>query len=177
MVKLGDLYFRPFISAEQIQNRVKDLGEQISNDYGNESFIVLVVLKGGIVFGVDLLRAIINQTVELEFWQLESYHGTIQSGEVIERMPLSEKLRGKNILIVEDIVDTGDTVALLSQKLQMLQAKSIKIATALYKPQAFKHDYKLDYVGFEIENDFVVGYGLDYNGLGRGLPDIYKLKS
>ena len=176
MVKLGDLYFKPFIGAEEIQERVKALGGQISKDYGFESFIALVVLKGGIVFGVDLLRTI-KQPVELEFWQLESYHGTSQSGQVIEKLPLNEKLSGKNILVIEDIVDTGDTVALLRQKLQELEVKSIKVATALYKPLAFKHNYKLDYIGFEIENDFVVGYGLDYNGLGRGLPDIYKLTS
>ncbi len=174
MLQLGDLYFEPCITASQIHERVEQLGSQISKHYQDESFIALIVLKGGVVFGVDLLRAI-QATIEVEFWQLQSYHGTGQSGEAIEKLALSDKLSGKNILIIEDIVDTGDTVALLMEKLNALQVKSIKIATALYKPQSFKHHYKVDFAGFEIENDFVVGYGLDYNGLGRGLRDIYKL--
>lgn len=176
MVQLGNLHFQPFIKADEIAERVKILGKQISQDYQSETFVVLVVLKGGIMFGVDLLRTI-TQPVELELWQLESYQGISQSGQSIEKLALNEKLAGKNILVVEDIVDTGDTVALLRQKLAEIQVKSIKIAAALYKPKAFRHNYQVDYIGFEIENDFVVGYGLDYNGLGRGLKDIYKLKS
>ena len=175
-VKLKDKEFDIYLSAEKIRNRNSELGEAITKCFEGGELVVFGILNGSFVFMADLCRQI-NLPISTSFIKLSSYSGTESTGKVRSILGLEEKIEGKNVLIVEDIVDTGISMDYLLKALSEFNPAKISIATLLHKPDAFQFNYTLDYVGFEIPNKFVVGYGLDYDGLGRNLPGIYQLST
>lgn len=174
MVTIKDKQFKPYISSEKILESVKKTADKINKDLAGESPVFLAVLNGSFMFAADLMKEI-NLNCEISFVKLASYYGTTSSGTVTELIGLNQDLTGRTVVIVEDIVDTGNTVEKLAEILNNKKVKSFKIATAFFKPSAYTKKLKIDYIGLEIPNDFVVGYGLDYDGLGRNLKDVYVL--
>lgn len=174
-VKIKEKEFVLMISAEKIQSRVKDIASQINTQYHGRQPLFLGVLNGAFLFMADLFKNI-NLQCEISFIKVTSYSGTSSSGQVKNLIGLNENLSGRHIIVVEDIVDTGDTMKYLLDELKKQNPASVKLATILFKPEALRQDVKPDYVGFEIPSAFVVGYGLDYDGFGRNLNDIYVLK-
>ncbi len=172
--KIHDREFEVYLTSTQIQSRLKEVADQISNDFRDDQLIILGVLNGSFMVLADLSRYL-NLPVSCEFLKISSYSGTQSTGKITSIIGLNIDLTGKSVLIVEDIVDTGLSMKFLLDELQKLNPKKISIMTLLFKREAFRYNYPLDYVGFEIPNKFVVGYGLDYDGLGRNLPDIYQL--
>lgn len=173
-VQLHDKKFAPYISATEIDVIIQDMASKINADLAGKNPLFICVLNGVFLFAADLLRKI-ETPCEVSFIKVSSYEGTASTGEVKTQIGLKEDTKGRTIVLVEDIIDSGNTIAKLLPILESQQPTEIKIATLLFKPAAFKRDYKIDYTGMEIPNDFVVGYGLDYNGLGRNLPEIYKI--
>ena len=175
-VKIKDKEFTVKIASETIQNRVKELAKEINRDYAGKKPLIIGVLNGAVLFTVDLFKRL-EFECELSFIRVSSYGGGLTStGQVSSVIGLKENIEGRDVLLIEDIVDSGETAVQLFKELQNSNPASIKMATALFKPAALKHPVKPDYVGFEVPNDFLVGYGLDYDGLGRNLNDIYVLK-
>jgi len=174
LVTLKDKQFKPYISFEKILEAVKKVAEKINSDFAGESPVFLAVLNGSFMFASDLMKEI-RLNSEISFVKLASYHGTTSSGTVSELIGLSQDLNGRSVIIVEDIVDTGNTLEKLAELLTAKKVKEYKVATAFFKPSAYTKKIKVDYAGLEIPNDFVVGYGLDYDGLGRNLKDVYVL--
>lgn len=158
-------------SEEQLSGRINELAKSIAVEHSGEEVVLVCVLKGAFLFAADLSRAI-PSPVAVDFITASSYQGTKSSGEVKISSGLPIDYNGKNVIIVEDIVDTGLTVKKLTEEFQSLNAKSIKIASLLSKKASRKHEVKIDYCGFEIDDHFVVGYGLDYNQKYRDLPFI-----
>ena len=175
-VTLKDKTFEVYLKESEIKERLKTIGRQISKNFNGQDLVVLGVLNGSFIVMADLCREIRGVSVETTFLKISSYSGTESTGIVKEIIGLPEDLQDKNILIVEDIVDTGVSMNYLLHRLENEKPRSISIMTLLFKPEAFRFNYQLHYVGFEIPNKFVVGYGLDYDGLGRELPEIYQLK-
>lgn len=175
-VLIHDKTFTPFITADRIQARVAELGAAINRDYEGRKPLLIGVLNGSVIFMADLLRHI-HTACEIGFIRVSSYRGTASSGSVRSLMGLNESIEGRDVIIVEDIIDTGDTAIYLIEELKKKNPASLRFATILFKPDALRQPVKPDYVGFEIPSAFVVGYGLDYDGLGRNLADIYQLKS
>ncbi len=175
-VTIHDKTFVPFIGADKIQARVAELGAVIDNDYANKRPLLVGVLNGSAIFMADLLRHI-HTACEIAFIRVSSYHGTESTGSVKQVLGLNEDLTGRDVILVEDIIDTGDTAKYLLEYIGSKNPASVKFATVLFKPSALRHPITPEYIGFEIEPRFVVGYGLDYDGLGRNLADIYVLKS
>ena len=174
-IKLHDKTFDSYISEDTIQARIRELAAQIDRDYaGKRAPLFIGILNGAFMFAADLFK---NLTIEAEisFIKLASYSGTKSTGRVITAIGLDQDLIGRDVIIVEDIVDTGKTLAEFLPQLQHNQPASLRIATLLHKPEATQFDLTLDYVGFAIPNKFVVGYGLDYDGIGRNLREIYQL--
>jgi hypoxanthine phosphoribosyltransferase len=174
VVKVHDKSFETYLSEETILQRVKQLAEAINKDYAGKRPLFIVILNGSFMFAADIFKQLTIEA-ELCFIKLASYKGMKSSGKVVTSIGLEEDLFGKDVIILEDIVDTGKTLHDFLPKLVHQQPKSLKIATLLHKPEATEHPLTLDYVGFEIPNKFVVGYGLDYDGLGRNLKEIYQL--
>ncbi|MEZ4884622.1 MAG: hypoxanthine phosphoribosyltransferase [Chitinophagales bacterium] len=176
MIKIHDKTFQLYISESEIQAAVKQLAKKIDADLRNQNPLFIAILNGAFVFAADLMRAI-SFDAPINFIKTQSYVGTTSSGTVQTVLGLNESIEGRTVVIVEDIVDTGHTLKRLLQILTEKGADSIKIAAFLQKPEALQHpDLIADYVGIEIPDKFVVGYGLDYDGLGRGLADIYQLQ-
>ena len=173
-VQILDKRFREFIPEHTIQERINELASQINKDYAGKEVICIGVLNGAFIFAADLFRKI-EFKARITFIKLASYAGTSSSGEVKELIGWNEDLKDKSVIIIEDIVDTGVTLEHTVDNLIIRDAREIKIVTLLLKPEAYKKDIHIDYIGFEIPNDFVVGYGLDYNGEGRNLPSVYSL--
>lgn len=174
IITVKDKTFRPFISEQKLQESIKKVASKINDDYKGKSPVFLGVLNGSFMFFGDLLKSIEGDCT-VSFVKLASYEGTGSTGEVNELIGLNEDVEGKDIILVEDIVDTGNTLEKLFDILSGKNPKSIRIATLLYKPEAYKKAHKIDYVGIEIPNAFVLGYGLDYDGLARNLSSIYVL--
>ena len=176
IVKIHDKEFRISIPAEKIQERIAELGKQVSTEMNDKRPLFVAVLNGAFLFAADLLK---NVTCECEitFVRVSSYAGTQSTGQVKNLVGLNENIEGRTIILVEDIVDTGDTALYLINELRKNKPAEIKIASLLLKPNALKHKLDVDYTGFEVPNDFLVGYGLDYDGIGRNLNDIYTLTS
>lgn len=163
------------IDEKTIQNRIEELAKQIEKDYDGKDLTLVCILKGSVPFTVDLSRKM-NKKLKLEFLQVSSYGSEkVSSGKIDLKLDLSENIAGENILIVEDIIDTGMTLSYLVEHLQQKNPASIKICTLLDKPSRRKYDVKVDYVGFEIPDKFVVGYGLDYDEIYRNLPYIGEI--
>jgi hypoxanthine phosphoribosyltransferase len=160
------------IAEEEIAFRIEALGRAITKDFENEELVVICVLKGAFVFCADLIKKI-NCPIKLEFISLSSYgDSTNSSGNVRLEMDITANVEGKHVLIVEDIVDSGLTIKTLMELISVRNPKSVKLASLLFKPIKLKHPVKIDYLGFEIEDKFVIGYGLDYAGRYRELPYI-----
>lgn len=167
---------KPLISEVKIRQRIRELGELITDEYRGQDLVVVSVLKGSFIFFADLIRSI-KTPLHCEFMGLSSYgSGSTSSGEVKVTLDLLEPIEGKHVLIVEDIVDTGVTMSYLLKTLSNRKPLSLKVASLLFKPDALKQPLELDYVGFRIGNEFVVGYGLDYGGRYRQLPYIGLLE-
>lgn len=170
------LTFVPYISQEKIAERIKEIGKELNRDYSNEKPLFICVLTGAFPFASDLFREF-NGDAEIEFIRLKSYEGTGSSGQIKEVLGMTQSVAGRSVIIVEDIVDTGNTMFNLIETLKAQNPKDIKIATLLFKPEALQRPVKPDYVGFEIPKKFIIGFGLDLDGLARNLKDIYILKS
>lgn len=165
------------ITEDQIKKRITELGKEISKRFKGEPVVAICILKGSFMFYSDLLREI-DLDLSCDFLAVSSYFGkTKSSGEVRMTLDLSSTIRGKHVLLVEDIVDTGLTMDYLVKTLEARDPKSITNVTLLFKPDALKKKVELDYVGFKISNEFVVGYGLDYQGNFRNLPYIARVES
>jgi len=173
-ITLHDKTFALSIPYTDIQQAVKKVATQINQDMAGETPVFVGLLNGAFMFAADLLK-LIETPCEISFIKCSSYAGTQSQGKVSELIGLNTDLKGRTVIIVEDIIDTGLTIAELLNCLQSKGLKQVKIATLLHKPDAFKGDYAIDYIGMLIPNDFIVGYGLDYNELGRNLTDIYTL--
>lgn len=169
-----ELKMKPLLTAAQMQERVKAIGAEISQRFAGESVILVGILKGSFIFLADLARAVTIPT-RIEFMGVASYEGTNSTGHVRITQDLSADIQGKNVILVEDIVDTGTTVDYLLNTLKVRNPKILQICTLLSKPEAHVMKHHIDYVGFEIENKFVVGYGLDLDGTYRNLPDIMQV--
>jgi hypoxanthine phosphoribosyltransferase len=174
VVNVHDKSFETYLSEEVIQNKVKEMAETINRDYSGKRPLFIAILNGSFMFAADLFKHL-SIEAELCFIKLASYKGMKSSGKVVTSIGLEEDLFGKEVIIVEDIVDTGKTLYDFLPKLAHQQPQSLRIATLLHKSAATAFPLKLDYIGFDIPNKFVVGYGLDYNGLGRNLKEIYQV--
>lgn len=168
------LKFEPYIENQTIKNRIKELGAQITKDCQGTVPLFVCVLNGAFPFAADLIREV-GIDAEIAFIRLKSYEGTGSTGQVKEVLGLTDKLEGRTVIVVEDIVDTGNTIHKLTADLMKQNPAQLKIATLLFKPQALQCDVKPDYVGFEIPSKFIIGFGLDLDGIARNLPDIWVL--
>ncbi len=175
-VQVHDKVFVPFITAAELQAKSIELGQKINEDYKGKHPLVIGVLNGSVIFMADLLRNI-QLPCEIGFIRVSSYEGTSSTGIVKNVIGLNESIEGRDVIIVEDIIDTGDTALYLINEFKKQNPASLAFATLLFKPASLRQPVKPEYVGFEIPPAFVVGYGLDYDGLGRNLADIYQLKS
>ncbi len=176
MIQVNDKYFESYLSEEIISNRVIDLADRINQDYNNKNVVFIVILNGAFMFASDLIKKI-TISCEVSFVKLSSYHGMQTTGRVDEIIGLNTAIEGKDVVIIEDIVDTGITIGKVRKLLQTSQPQSVAICTLLFKPEAFHGDSVPEIIGFSIPNEFVVGYGLDYDEKGRNLPCIYKIKA
>lgn len=170
-MKILDKEFKPFITEEELDIIVRRLAKQISNDYGPEGLVACPVLTGAFMFASDLLRRL-TVPCEVNFVRYVSYSGLSSTGEVKCVLPFMPDIEGKDVLIVEDVVDSGLSMRHMLNAVKALHPRSVRICAMFFKPNAFKGDYKVDYVGREIGNEFIVGYGLDYNEQGRTLPEV-----
>lgn len=173
-IKLHDKTFNTYLSELQIQEKVKGIADQLNQDYKDKRPLFVAILNGSFMFAADLFKYL-TIDAEISFIKLASYKGMKSSGNVITAIGLEMDLFGREIVIVEDIVDTGKTLYQFLPKMQHQQPKSMKIAALLHKPEATQYPLQIDYLGFSIPNKFVVGYGLDYDGLGRNYKEIYQL--
>jgi hypoxanthine phosphoribosyltransferase len=173
-VQLHDKKFEIYLSEQEIQEKVKDIAGRLNNDYKSKRPLFIAILNGSFMFAADLFKYL-TIDAEICFIKLASYRGMKPSGHVITAIGLDVDLFDRDVVILEDIVDTGKTLNEFLPKLDHQQPKSLKIAALLHKPEATQYPMKIDYVGFNIPNKFVVGYGLDYDGLGRNYKEIYQL--
>lgn len=172
--KLNDKYFTRFILNDEIQAKVCEMSEIINNDLAGKRPLFVVVLNGAFIFASDLLKKV-TIDCEIAFVKLSSYKGTHSSGVVQQIIGLDMDIKGRTIVIIEDIVDTGLTLERFRETLREMEPAEVMVATCLLKPDAFKDKFPIRYHCFSIPNEFVVGYGLDYDGLGRNSSDIYKI--
>lgn len=173
-VKVLDKTFRPFISKDEIKEINASLAAQMSKDLRGQNPLFLPVLNGSFMFAADLLRAL-DFDAEVCFVKLSSYSGTQSTGVVKQLIGVNENVKGRNVVVVEDIVETGLSMLDVIRQLKEHGAASVKICSFVFKPHCFHQDFKVDYVGRNIADDFIVGYGLDYNGYGRTLEEVYVL--
>ena len=173
-VKIKDKSFRVSIPEAEIKERVKALAEQMSKDLEGKNPIFLGVLNGSFIFAADLMREM-TIPCEISFVKLASYQGTTSTGKVKEVFGINENLSGRTVVIVEDIVESGQTMKQMIESLGTRNPESVRICTLFFKPEKLKEDLNLDYVAFSIPDDFILGYGLDYDGLGRELKDVYSI--
>ena len=173
-IKIKDKKFELFISEEEIQSINKKLAERITKEYFDKHPIFIGVLNGAFLFSSDLIR-LLDFDSEITFVKMASYIGIESTGNVKSLIGLNENIKGKHIIILEDIVESGLTMLELIKQLKEYEPASIKIVSLFFKPNSFKEELKIDFIGKEIPNKFIVGYGLDYNGLGRNYNNIYKL--
>lgn len=175
-VTVNGLTFVPYLSAESINNRIAELAADIRNDLQGADPVFLCVLNGAFIFAADLIRAIGINDARINFVRYASYSGTQTTGNVKQMMGLTEQLEGKDVVIIEDIVDTGLTATKMVEDIRLRNPRSVRFVTLLHKPESSTTGFSPDYVAFSIPPKFTVGYGLDLDGKGRNLPDIYVIK-
>ncbi len=174
IIQVHDKKFQPYITADQIQEQINILGKQIDQDYQGKKPLFIAILNGSFIFAADLFKTITIEA-EISFIKLVSYKGTKSTGNVITSIGLDESLKDRHVIILEDIVDTGKTLHQFLPQLFNQQPASLKIAALLHKPEALQFPIQIDYLGFNVPSKFLLGYGLDYDGLGRNLKEIYQL--
>lgn len=174
IIKIHDKEFAPFIPYTKIDQAVSRIAGRMNKELRDKNPLFVAVLNGSFMFASDLFHKL-EFPCEITFVKLASYSGTQSTETVRQLIGIDEDIVGRNIVIIEDIIDSGLTIERVLAQMQMIGAADIKIATLLYKPNAFKGSYAIDYVGLEIGNDFIVGYGLDYDKQGRNFKDIYKI--
>jgi hypoxanthine phosphoribosyltransferase len=173
-IRLKDKEFELFIPERDIQAAIAGMAERMRQDIGDTHPLFVGILNGAFMFIADLMQQL-NGPYELTFARYSSYHGTGSTGMIQEIMPIKPSIKGRSLILLEDIIDTGFTMHYVMDKLKKEGACDVKLATMLFKPDALMYDLKPDYVGLEIPNQFIVGYGLDYDELGRTYRDIYKI--
>ncbi|HUW93407.1 MAG TPA: hypoxanthine phosphoribosyltransferase [Bacteroidales bacterium] len=173
-VKVLDRQFSVYLTSDEIQSRISALAEKINEDMKGRDVLFFGILNGSFLFAADLFRQI-TLDAQISFIKLASYDGTSSTGKIKELIGWNEDITGKTVVVIEDIVDTGSTLERIIGELTLRKATEVKICTLLFKPEAYTKDIPIDYIGFEVPNNFVVGYGLDYDGYGRNLNAIYKL--
>ena len=173
-VQILDKKFREFIPEKKIQEKINELAVQINKDFSGKEVVFIGVLNGAFMFASDLFKKI-DLKAQITFIKLASYTGTSSTGAIKELIGWNEDLRNKSVIILEDIVDTGATLEHTINNLIIRNVREIRVAALLFKPESFNKQTHIDYIGFEIPNAFVVGFGLDYNGFGRNLPSVYKI--
>jgi hypoxanthine phosphoribosyltransferase len=173
-IHILDKKFSEYLTEKVIQQRIEELAKQVNSELAGKEVVFLGILNGAFLFAADLFRRI-DFPARISFVKLASYQGTSSSGSIKELIGWNEDINNKTIVVVEDIVDTGNTLERIVDELVIRKAAEIRIAALLYKPEAYTKQIPLHYIGFEIPNDFVVGYGLDYDGFGRNLPSVYTL--
>jgi hypoxanthine phosphoribosyltransferase len=174
IVKVLDKEFEIFITHNQIQEAIEKVAKKINNELSGKDVIFLGILNGAFMFASDLYKNLTFNS-QISFLKLASYSGTSSSGNVKRLIGINEDIKDKTVVIIEDIIDTGFTIDNIMKQLKGYEPAEIKIATFLFKPAAYQTDIPIDYIGMEIPNDFIIGYGLDYNGFGRNLKHIYKI--
>ena len=174
VIQVLDKKFKPYIKAELIKEQIAKLAKQINADYAGKKPLFIAILNGSFMFASDLFKEL-SIDAEICFIKLASYKGTKSTGNVITSIGLDEPLQNRHVIIIEDIVDTGKTLHEFLPQLINQQPASLKIAALLHKPDALVYPLKIDYLGFSVPNKFLLGYGLDYDGLGRNLKEIYQL--
>jgi hypoxanthine phosphoribosyltransferase len=175
MIQLHDKQFVPFISAKEIDFAITKLVSQIEADFADETPVFIGVLNGSFMVVSDFMKQY-KKPCEVSFIKMASYEGIASTNDIKLLIGLNQDLSGRSVIVIEDIVDTGNTLVELKELFKKQNVKRFKIATLFFKPEAYKKDVKIDYVGIRIPNKFIVGYGLDYDGLGRNLPEVYQLK-
>lgn len=173
-IKIRGRIFEEFLNEEEILEKVKEIARQIENENRGKDILFLSILNGAYVFTADLLRNI-NLNVKVTFLKMSSYSGDKSTGKIRRLIGLNEQLHNLTVIILEDIIDTGLTLEGVIEDIKARGAKDIRIAALLFKPDAYKGSHRIDYLGFEIPNDFVIGYGLDFDGLGRNLRSVYRI--
>lgn len=176
MIEIEDKNFEEFLSADEIQSIVKRLAEELSQDFAGKELLILGILNGSFLFVADLVKHL-KFDLKVSFAKFASYEGTSSTGQVRDLIGMDADLTDQHVLIVEDIVDSGTTLAHIMNILKDKNAASVRVATLFFKPQAYQQDLPIHYVGREIPNLFVVGYGMDYQGKGRNLTGLYQLKA
>jgi hypoxanthine phosphoribosyltransferase len=174
VIQVHDKQFTPYINADKLQARIQELAAAISNDLKGEKPLFIAILNGSFMFAADLFKYLTIEA-EISFIKLASYKGMKSTGNVVQAIGLDEDLFGRTVVILEDIVDTGKTLSQFLPQLEHQQPKKLLVTSLLTKPEAMKYPIKIDYLGFSVPNKFLLGYGLDYDGLGRNLPEIYQL--
>tara|TARA_B100001173_G_scaffold186767_1_gene161185 strand:- start:988 stop:1524 length:537 start_codon:yes stop_codon:yes gene_type:complete len=174
-VRLKDKSFQLFIDSKELNDSIESLSNKINQDYSDREPIFLCVLNGAFVFAAELIKRF-NHECQVSFVKLSSYQGVQSSGTINSLIGLNEDIKGKDVIIVEDIVDTGQTIANIVENILNKNPRSIEVATLLYKPKSYQKQIPIKYRAIEIGNDFIVGFGLDYNGLGRNLEEIYIIE-
>ena len=174
IIQVRDKKFVPYLTVEQIDEQISRLAEMINIDYKDKLPLFIGILNGSFIFAADLFKKI-TIDAEISFIKLASYKGTRSTGNVITSIGLDESLKGRHVVIIEDIVDTGKTLHEFLPQLYDQQPASLKIASLLHKPEALMYPIEIDYLGFSVPNKFLLGYGLDYDGLARNLKEIYQL--
>lgn len=175
MIRIHDKQFVPFLSASQIDSAIARMAQEIADDIDEEVPIFIGVLNGSFMFVSDFMKHY-NRPCELSFIKLSSYQGTTTTEKVNELIGLGVNVENRTVIILEDIIDTGNTLVVLNDLFKDKKVKNLKIATLFFKPEAYKKDLPIDYVGIEIPHKFIVGFGLDYDEQGRNLPEVFQLK-
>src|SRR5690606_7194108 len=174
LIRIHDKHFVPFISADRLNEAVSRLAQEIAEDIDEEVPIFIGVLNGAFMFVSDFVKHF-PKPCEVSFVKLSSYQGTTSTEKVQQLIGLNKDISGRTVVVLEDIIDTGNTLIEIKKSLENQNIKQLKIATLFFKPEAYTKDIPIDYIGMEIPNKFIVGYGLDYDELGRNLPEIYQL--
>lgn len=174
-IKINDKEFELFVPYEKIRANIERIADEMNRELGNKKPLFLCILNGAFLFATEIFKRIDSLEAEISFVKFASYEGTQTTGDAKQLIGLNEDIEGRTVVVLEDIVDTGITIESVIKQLQERNPADIKIATLLLKPDALIKDVKLDYVGLEIPTKFIVGYGMDYDGRGRNLIDIYKI--
>ncbi|SHL54586.1 hypoxanthine phosphoribosyltransferase [Hymenobacter psychrotolerans] len=172
-ISLHGKQFEPYLSAQELSASIQQVADRLNQEYAGKQPLLVAVLNGSFMFAADLMKAL-QIPCEITFIRVASYQGTSSTGTVQEVLGLTEELQGRHVIIVEDIVDTGHTMRMLLDTLGASQPASLEVATLFLKPECLQHELPIRYIGLSIPNDFIVGYGLDFDGLGRNYPDVYK---